>query len=231
VQSDESKQAFKRAYVAARGYWAEFNDGLLEHSPEWLEAYLGYSSTPARSGPLSARMRELIYVAVDGSTTHLFQAGLEIHIGIALQVGCTPAELIEVLQIATMQGLDSVELGMEVLRQELAERGSPLAGGDWRDAMAGLAPEWNAALETLERTSERTSSLSACERATIRLALAASPTHLKERGVREHVRAALDTGASAAEIAQVFQLVAHLGLHACSEGVPAVMRAAAGSAA
>ncbi|MET0193981.1 MAG: carboxymuconolactone decarboxylase family protein [Hyphomicrobiaceae bacterium] len=251
MQSDERRQAFKQAYIEARGYWAEFNEGLLEHSPEWLEAYLGYSSTPARCGPLSARMRELIYVAVDGSTTHLFQAGLEIHIRIALDVGCTAGELIEVLQIATMQGLDSVVLGMSILQEELnpqpvgdgpAIAADPVVAASdllptreeeqpWRALMARLSPEWIEALDHLGATAERTSRLTAQERALIRLALAASPTHLNAQAVRAQVRSALGLGATPEEIAQVFQLVAHLGLHACSEGVPAVVRAAAERAA
>ncbi|WP_170066070.1 carboxymuconolactone decarboxylase family protein [Novosphingobium guangzhouense] len=228
MKTEAEKQAFKHAYIEARGYWAEFNDGLLEYSPEWLEAYLAYSSSPACTGPLSARMRELIYVAVDGSTTHLFQAGLEVHIRIALDIGCSAAELVEVLQIATMQGLDSVAMGMDVLVQELAARGTPLAGPqDWLSAAARVSPEWASALANLQVVAERTSRLTPCERALIRLALAASPTHLNERAVRIEVREALDAGASAEEIAQVFQLVAHLGLHACTDGIPAVMRAVA----
>lgn len=228
MKTEAEKQAFKCAYVEARGYWAPFNDGLLEYSPEWLEAYLAYSSTPARTGPLSARMRELIYVAVDGSTTHLFAAGLEVHIRIALHVGCSPAELVEVLQIATLQGLDSVALGMEVLAQELAKRGSPLVGPqDWLSVAARVSPEWASALTQLQATADGTSRLTACERALIRLALAASPTHLNESAVRVEVRSALDAGASVGEIAQVFQMVAHLGLHACTDGIPVVMRAVA----
>lgn len=245
MKSVEEKQAFKRRYIELRGYWAEFNDGLLEHVPEWLDAYLAYSSTPARTGPLSARMRELIYVAVDGSTTHLFQAGLEIHIRIALAAGCTPAELIEVLCIATLQGLDSVALGMGALNEELALRGHALSKSEqgartlaryeslrgapppWLEAMAAVSPEWSEALAGVIEAAERTSALTRGERALIRLALASSPTNLAEQAVRAEVREALDAGVSLAEITQVFQLVAHLGLHACSQGVPAIVRAAA----
>lgn len=244
--SEARKQAFREDYRALRGYWAEFNEGLLQHAPDWQTAYLDYSSCPARTGPLSARMRELIYVAVDGSTTHLFQAGLEIHIGIALDTGCTPAELVEVLQLATMQGLDSAAMGLTLLEEELAAAGRQIDGSreaaapaldhyarargswpDWIETAARLSPEWVEALAALHETAERHSGLTAGERATIRLALASSPTHLAERAVREAIRECLDTGVTQAEIAQVFQLVAHLGLHACSEGVPAIARAAA----
>lgn len=240
----EERDSFRQAYVAARGYWAPFNDGLLEHSPEWLRTYLAYSSTPARVGPLSPRMRELIYVAVDGSTTHLFMAGFEIHARIALSVGCTVDELVEVMQIATMQGVDSVALGMDVLAEEMTAAGctppeDPAAEalldryaklfGDrprWLAMSAHLSPEWGEALVTLLETGEQDSRLSQLERTLIRLALASSPTHLNANAVRVETRRALALGGSPEEIAQVFQLVAHLGIHACSDGIPAIVRVA-----
>ena len=239
------KKAFREEYRAARGYWAEFNEGLLQYAPQWQEAYLEYSACPARTGPLSSRMRELIYVAVDGSTTHLFQAGLEIHIALALEAGCTPGELVEVLQLATLQGIDSVALGMDILREELAEaeiqvEGSEAAAApvieryrkvtsnvpEWVQLMARLSPQWVEALSGVNETMESHAQLSSAERAMIRLALAASPTHLAEKAVRDGVRECLGAGVTQSEIAEVFQLVAHLGLHACSEGIPAIVRAA-----
>lgn len=239
MRSEQDRAAFRQRYIETRGYWVAFNDGLLEHSPEWLEAYLGYSSCPALTGPLSARMRELIYVAVDASTTHLFQAGLEVHVGIALTAGCSVGELIEVLQLATMQGIDSVAVGMTILAEELAAAGRaepdappavsatwPGERPKWLELMASLSPEWVSALGHLLATADRTSRLTEVERTLIRLALAASPTHLYTEGVRTHIRHALASGASPAEIAQVFQLVAHLGLHACSEGIPTILRVA-----
>lgn len=237
MRSEQEKAAFKRRYIETRGYWAAFNDGLLDHSPDWLAAYLDYSSCPALTGPLSARMRELIYVAVDASTTHLFQAGLEVHVGLALSVGCDVGELIEVLQIATMQGLDSVAMGMTILAEEMAAAEHAVPDDpdpvewqgeqpDWLPLMATLSPEWVSALGHLLATADRLSRLAEVERTLIRLALAASPTHLHGEGVRTHTRRALAAGATPAEIAQVFQLVAHLGLHACSEGIPTILRVA-----
>ncbi|MGK6320273.1 carboxymuconolactone decarboxylase family protein [Sphingomonas sp. DT-204] len=241
MQSEQDRAAFKARYIALRGYWAEFNEGLLAHSPEWLEAYLDYSSCPALTGPLSPRLRELIYVAVDASTTHLFEAGLEVHVALALEVGCSAGELIEVLQLATLQGLDSVSVGMRILAEEMSGASGEAAPAraaealarwpgeqpDWLPLMASLAPAWVEALGNLLATSDRTSRLSDIERTLIRLALAVSPTHLHQDGIRLETRRALAGGASAAEIAQVFQLVAHLGLHACSEGIPTILRVAA----
>jgi len=114
----EDQQRFKEECIRERGYWVSFNDGLLAYNPDFLKTYLRYAGTPARTGPLSPRLRELIYVAVDASTTHMFAQGLAIHVRKALQFGCTPIELIEVMQLATMQGLDSVATGIDIIVEE-----------------------------------------------------------------------------------------------------------------
>ena len=244
MQLTSEQQAFKESYIRARGYWVEFNNGLLIHSPDWLAAYLKYAEAPARFGPMEARLRELIYVAVDASTTHMFKQGLEIHVRAALAAGCTAAELIEVMQIAAMQGLDSVAAGMSLLVEEATTAGvglpdhpdiGPLLDryaaifGDrpaWLQAMVCVAPCYAEALVDLLATAARHGTLSEKERTLIRLALAASPTHLDRGAMRTEIRRALAIGAKPEEIAEVFQLVAHLGIHACVDGVPAIVAAA-----
>jgi len=52
------------------------------------------------------------------------------------------------------------------------------------------------------------------------IAADAAATHLYEPGVRAHVRAALDLGASAAEVMEVLELTSTLGIHACTIGIP-----------
>ncbi len=52
------------------------------------------------------------------------------------------------------------------------------------------------------------------------IAADAAATHLYEPGIRQHVRAALDLGASTAEVMEVLELTSTLGIHACNIGVP-----------
>jgi len=52
------------------------------------------------------------------------------------------------------------------------------------------------------------------------IAADAAATHLYEAGIRQHVRAALDLGASAAEVMEVLELTSTLGIHACNIGIP-----------
>jgi alkylhydroperoxidase/carboxymuconolactone decarboxylase family protein YurZ len=52
------------------------------------------------------------------------------------------------------------------------------------------------------------------------IAADAAATHLYEPGIRQHVKAALDLGASAAEVMEVLELTSTLGIHACNIGIP-----------
>ena len=106
------QETMKAAYIRARGYWKPWTEGLLRFSPNFLNAYARYAGHPAAHGPLSPVMCELIYVALDGSGTHLFVPGLTLHMRLALERGATPLQVIEVLHLATTQGLDGVAMGL-----------------------------------------------------------------------------------------------------------------------
>jgi alkylhydroperoxidase/carboxymuconolactone decarboxylase family protein YurZ len=244
----EEQERFKAAYIASRGYWVPFNDGLLHYAPEFLTQYLAYASVPVQTGPLSVRDRELIYVAIDTSTTHMFGQGLGIHVRAALAAGCSPLELIEVMEIATAQGLDSVSGGIGIVIEELAAAG--LAGdtdaralsaeeqaarddyrtrfGDWPqwcDQLLRRDCAYFVAMTRMLDGPALTGALDQRSRCLVTFALAAAPTHLSRPAMRESARRAIAAGVSGAELFQVLQLVAHLGIHACVIGVPEIMAA------
>lgn len=55
------------------------------------------------------------------------------------------------------------------------------------------------------------------------IAADAAATHLYTPGIRQHVRAALDLGATATEIMEVLELTSTLGIHACNVGIPLLL--------
>jgi alkylhydroperoxidase/carboxymuconolactone decarboxylase family protein YurZ len=57
----------------------------------------------------------------------------------------------------------------------------------------------------------------------IYIAADAAATHLYEPGIRQHVRAALELGATAAEVMEVLELTSTLGIHACNIGIPVLI--------
>ena len=249
MQLSEAQDRFKADYIRERGYWVPFNDGLLRHAPAFLEVYADYAGLPARTGPLSAQMRELIYVAVDTSTTHMFGQGLAIHVKAALAAGCTPTQLIETMELATAQGLDSVSRGIGIVVEELAAAGQAepcdareltpdeavlredyvARFGDWPrwcDLLVRRDPAYFAAMTKMLDGPALSGGLDARAKAIIAFALAASPTHLEPEAIRLHAARAIRAGVSGPELLQVLQLVAHLGIHACVIGVPLIVEAA-----
>lgn len=72
---------------------------------------------------LDDRLKELIYVAIDGSPTHLFEPGLQLHIENALEHGATREEILETLQIAGSMGLHAINEAMPIIAEEARERG------------------------------------------------------------------------------------------------------------
>lgn len=59
----------------------------------------------------------------------------------------------------------------------------------------------------------------------IYIAVDAAATHLYEPGIRQHIGAALDHGATGDEIMEVIELTSTLGIHACNIGVPLLQEA------
>ena len=80
------RDKLKAEVIARRGYWHPFHEGLLELCPEFLAAYLAFQDGPARSGHLEPKVREFIYIAIDGAVSHLYERGLRRHIEDALRL-------------------------------------------------------------------------------------------------------------------------------------------------
>ena len=100
----ERQRALREQFIDSRGYWNPFWDGLLALDPEFFESYLSFSSVPWKSGPLEPKVKELIYTAIDASTTHLYEPGLRQHIRNALGYGATKEEIMEVLELTSVLG-------------------------------------------------------------------------------------------------------------------------------
>jgi len=133
AELSERQQQLKAAFTEARGYWSALWDTLLRLSPEFFEAYTAFSSVPWRTGTLPPKIKELIYVAIDASTTHLYEPGVRIHMQNALKHGATQDEIAEVLMLASALGIHSCVLGVPVLIEELQRAG--------RDALPALGAE------------------------------------------------------------------------------------------
>jgi alkylhydroperoxidase/carboxymuconolactone decarboxylase family protein YurZ len=67
-------------------------------------------------------MKELILVAVNAATTHLYAPGVRRHMRNALAHGATAEEIMETIELTTLLGIHSCNLAIPILVEELAQR-------------------------------------------------------------------------------------------------------------
>jgi alkylhydroperoxidase/carboxymuconolactone decarboxylase family protein YurZ len=103
----------------ARGDWNPLWDQMRELDPEFMEAYLAFRSVPHKKGPLPVKFKELVMVAINAATTHLYAPGVRRHMKNALRAGATPEEVVEVIQLTTVMGIHSCNLAIPILMEEL----------------------------------------------------------------------------------------------------------------
>ena len=117
VAPDRSAQV-RADFERRRGYWSPLWDAVNMSCPEFLAAYLDYSSIPAERGTLSAKERELVLVVANSVTTHLNPDGMRVHLRNALALGATSAELMHVFQLLATIGFRTVTTALPLLANE-----------------------------------------------------------------------------------------------------------------
>ena len=119
VPADERRRELKARFIRNRKYWSESWDTVLAYSPEYFEAYLELSSIPWEQGPLDDFMKELIYIAIDVATTHLFVPGIRTHVKKAIEYGANPDQIVDVMTLASNIGIHTTLAGASALEEEM----------------------------------------------------------------------------------------------------------------
>jgi len=104
------------------GDWNPFWTTLEELDPDYLEAFLQFRSVP-QNGPLDQKTKELIFIAINVATTHLWPSGARRHMANALAAGATKAEILEVIQLTSIMGIHSMTMGVPILLEEVEKAG------------------------------------------------------------------------------------------------------------
>jgi len=234
------QQEIKDAFVAARGVWGEPWDTVLRIDPDFVAAYLGMYTVPWRKNHLSDRFKELCYISVTAAATHLHVPGILPHIRAALDFGATPAEIMEVLELAATLGIHTMNIGVPLLVEVLEERGrtgpAPLTEyqqrlkgefsrvrGYWHEFwndMLELDPEMFEAYLEFSSVPWRTGPLSPAEKELIYISYDIAATHLYVPGTKLHIRNALDHGATPEQVLEVMEIASMIGIHAVTTAVP-----------
>ncbi|WP_137917394.1 carboxymuconolactone decarboxylase family protein [Hydrogenophaga sp. 2FB] len=240
--TEAARAQIKAYFMAQRGYWRPWAETMLQACPSFVEQYARYAGHPARTGPLTERMVELIYVALDASSSHLFESGLQTHMKRALDVGATQGDIFDVLHLVAVQGVASVCQATDILAEltggsdatpideKRQARIDPLGAQHALDlrAMARLDPGYTDVLLDFIEQGRPGAGLSPAERSLVQLALHACFTAFNPGAVRHIVKTALSQGLASAELLQAIQLGAHLAVHGTALGAN-VFRQVAGT--
>lgn len=103
----------------AKGDWNPVWDKLEALDPDYLEAYLNFRAVPHKTGPLEQKYKELIMIAINAATTHLYAPGTRRHMQNALKAGATQEEILETIQLTTVMGIHACNLAVPMLLEEV----------------------------------------------------------------------------------------------------------------
>lgn len=118
--------------MKAIGQWNAAWDPFYELDPGWTEEFMATGIGIYASGVLPAKEVELLSIAFDASYTHMYAPGTRRHIVNALKASATMEEIMEVLKLCVVQGVQACNLGVPILTEELARRSA--AAGATSDA-------------------------------------------------------------------------------------------------
>ena len=206
------------------------------------------SSRPTRSsrrcrggtGPLDPKIKEFVYIAVDAAATHLYVPGIRQHIQQALELrrdgagdhGGARADgdaRHPRLQHRRADPRRGARGGRQPVSRELSARQEEIKAeftekrGYWNpfwDEMLWLDPEFFAAYTQFSSVPWVSGTLEPKVKELIYTAFDVSATHLYVSGLRQHIRNALDYGATREEVLEVIELASVIGIHSCTVGVP-----------
>lgn len=90
--------------------------GILRMDPDYFVARLRFIDLPwERETVLDAEIKHLLSIAIDAVSPQHYVDGLRKHIREALQLGVRPEAILEVLELASVTSLRTLDVGLEVL--------------------------------------------------------------------------------------------------------------------
>ncbi len=241
MASDETgltarQREIRDRFEAERGFWTDLLDSILELDPEFLDRFRAISGHPWTDGVLDPEVRELIYVANDCSTNHMYRDGTRVHVGNALEYGASVEEIVEVFQLASLQGFNTLRVGIPIVLEELGAGTTGAAAGGSDSRPKYHAGFWHGLSELDAAFAEKCVKYEAHPwdegpleprvKALVLIAVNVATTTLYPEAVRTYVRVAADYGASVEEIVEVIQLSSVVGFHSVTDSLPILLEEA-----
>ncbi|MGF6372938.1 alkylhydroperoxidase/carboxymuconolactone decarboxylase family protein YurZ [Paraburkholderia sp. RAU6.4a] len=107
--------------VRANGMFNPLWETIYRWDPQYLEKFLAMGLGLWTDNILPPLWIEFLCIAGDAAITHLYAHGTRRHTRAALELGATREQILEVLKIVSLQGIEACELGVPLLQAECAE--------------------------------------------------------------------------------------------------------------
>lgn len=241
----EEQRHVKEEFIEETGYWHPGYDAWLRLDPAFFERFAELAAHPWRHGSLEPKTRAFVSLAANAAATTRYSEGIRVHLGNALDHGATVEEILEVFQLVSVQGIQSVVIGTPIL-VELAglpegvdeaerERQAGLKAefeerrGYWAELwenILALDPEYFETYMDFSSHPWDEGSLDPKVRELVYVAIDIVTTLLHEPGTEIHAGNALEYGATREEVMEVFEICSALGSHTFTEGVPILLEEA-----
>jgi len=101
------------------GQWNAAWDPFFQLDPLWTDQFFAFAASIYQSGVFTEKEIEFFSIALDASYTHMYAPGTRRHIKMALALGATMEEIMEVLKLCVVQGVEACNLGIPILEEEL----------------------------------------------------------------------------------------------------------------
>jgi alkylhydroperoxidase/carboxymuconolactone decarboxylase family protein YurZ len=107
--------------MRAIGQWNDAWNPFVELDPVWTDQFMATGGGIYASGLMAPKLIELLSIAFDASYTHMYAPGTRRHIKAALEVGATIEEIMEVLKLCVVQGVQACNMGVPILAEEISK--------------------------------------------------------------------------------------------------------------
>jgi alkylhydroperoxidase/carboxymuconolactone decarboxylase family protein YurZ len=108
--------------MKAIGHWSEEWDSLLFLDPGWTDQYMAMCAALYAESVLPPKELELLLIAFDAAYVHIYGPGTRRHIKNAFKAGARVDEIMEVLKLGVVQGVQACNLGVTLLAEELEHK-------------------------------------------------------------------------------------------------------------
>ena len=108
--------------MKAIGQWNEAWDSLVFFAPVWTDEYMATCLELFAGSVFARKELELMCIAFDASYTHMYGPGTRHHIKNAVKAGATLEEIMEVLKLCVVQGVQACNLCVPILAEELERK-------------------------------------------------------------------------------------------------------------